>query len=282
MQTPLLEFKDKLSNILLEGVGGVSSDEVIDAINNRYRVLINYDDEEPNPPTGQRLIEPYVYGLTTAGNEAIRAFQYYGATRRGVPKYKLFRLDRILNWNPQPDNHFYADPKKLAVVAPDYNENGDGSMTMIFAQVKFGGKKEVSNDELNQGEWQSPLERIRKEKEIQKQDIEQQINNQPDKEGAIKTKSLERELDNNKSELEKNLDNSTSNVKRGAVKVNQNVYDRDNKTPQEKHDDEIMRRRDRRWEKAADSRPLYRKSSTNYDLRTDLNKSLGITDDNEE
>lgn len=267
----LQEFKKQLNNILLEAAN-VSSDEVSDAINKRYRVLINYDDEEPNPPTGQRLIEPYVYGLTKAGNEAIRAFQYYGETRRGVPKYKLFRLDRILKWNPQPNNHFYADPKKLAVVAPDYNENGDGSMSMIFTQVKFGGRNN-STPNQDRGEWKSPLDRIKREKEAQKQDIEQQINNQPDKEGAVKTKELDNELGKG---------NTSSNVHRGAVKINPSIYDRDNKTSQERYDAEIMRKRDRRWEKAADSRPLYRKDSPNNDLRTDLNQVLDIKDDEEE
>lgn len=266
------EFKERLDNLLLETVN-VSSDEVCDAIDKRYRVVINYDDEEPNAPTGQRLIEPYTFGLSSAGNECIRAFQYLGATRRGIPKYKMFRLDRILNWNPQPNNHFYADPKKLAIAAPDYNEDGDGSMSMIFTQVKFGGKSNNTTNQ-DQGEWKSPLERIKKEKEAQKEDIEQQINNQPDKEGAVKTNGLEKEL---------GQDNSTSsNVHRGAVKINPYIYDRDNKTSQERHNAEIMRKRDKRWQQAADSRPLYRKDSPNNDLRTDLNQVLNINDNEEE
>ena len=266
----ILEFKKQLNNILLEAAN-VSSDEVTDAINNRYRVLINYDDEEPNPQTGQRLIEPYVYGLTMAGNEAIRAFQYYGSTRRGIPKYKMFRLDRILNWNPQPNNHFYADPKKLGVATHKYNENGDGSMTAIFAQVHFGGKQHRKDDNT-QGEWRSPLDKIKKKREYDTQDIEQQIDNQQGREGAVDTKGLEKELDSDGASVD------SSNIKRGALKVHPYIYDRDNKTSQERHDAEVMRKRDRRWEKAADSRPLYRKDSPNNDLRTDLNDVLGIQD----
>ena len=71
----------------------------IDAINNKYRILINYDDED-NHATGIRLVEPYVLGYTKAGNLAFRGYQYNGDTVRGVPKWKLFRLDRVINWQP--------------------------------------------------------------------------------------------------------------------------------------------------------------------------------------
>ena len=65
----------------------------------KYRILINYDDED-NHATGTRLVEPYVLGYTKAGNLAFRGYQYEGDTVRGVPKWKLFRLDRVINWQP--------------------------------------------------------------------------------------------------------------------------------------------------------------------------------------
>ena len=43
----------------------VSGSEVVDAINNRKAVLINYADENASH-TGKRYIEPYVYGVTKA------------------------------------------------------------------------------------------------------------------------------------------------------------------------------------------------------------------------
>lgn len=271
----LLEFNDKINQILFEDKG-VSSSEVADAITNRYRVLINYDDETPQKQTGTRLIEPYVYGLTSAGNECIRAFQYSGATRRGVPKYKLFRLDRILSWNPKENDHFFAEPKKLAIAAPSYNNDGDKSMSMVFAQVDFIGNRGIENNqepnEQPQG-WESPLDKIRRERQKKQQNIERQLNNSINvqKSGAVTTKSLEKQLDGGKSDLEQDLDRTfgldIDNNNRGAVNIGQDKYNRDAMSPEEKHDAEVMRRRDRRWQNAAENRPLYRKGSANDELK---------------
>ena len=71
---------------ILESVLNESIDQnsVSNAIENRTRVLIDYSDENNNAP-GQRLIEPYALGITKAGNLALRAYQYQGATLRGIP-----------------------------------------------------------------------------------------------------------------------------------------------------------------------------------------------------
>lgn len=275
----LREWREKLSNILFED-RGVDGSQVADAIDNQYRVIINYDDETEHRKTGNRLIEPYVYGLSKSGNEVIRAFQYYGATRRGIPKYKMFRLDRILSWNPQKDSHFVTDPKKLAVTNIGYNENGDKGMSMVFDQVRFtdNNQQEPQNDNTR---WQSPLDKIRKERENNQKNIEKQLNNKinTNQQGAIKTKSLEKDLNNHDaSDFESTLDNALNSnqqqIERGAVSISQDKYDRDSKTPQERHDNEISRRRDKRWEYSSDNRPLYRKGSANDDLKNNDNENV--------
>lgn len=275
MQELLKELRDRLTTILLEE-RAVSSDDITAAIENKYRVLITYDDETEKHQTGPRLIEPYVYGMSSAGNDVIRAFQYYGSTRRGVPKYKLFRVDRIKSWVPKENSHFVAEPNKVGVSAPKYNENGDGSMSMIFAQVSFGSNNnQVTTQTTQRDDWESPLDKVKRERQMKQQNIERQLGNKINinKQGAVQTKSLEKELDQDKGSLEKDIDdklgiNSTDN-NRGAVSVGNNRYDYDSKSKEEKHDDEIQRRRDRRWEKAADSRPLWRKGSENDTLQQD-------------
>jgi hypothetical protein len=113
----------------------VEPDKVIDAINNRNAVLINYADEEASHP-GVRYVEPYVFGLTKAGNPCFRAYQYWGDTKRGVPKWKLFRLDRVESWNPT-NNTFDLEPNARGWAAEAFNNNGDGSMSAVYNIVKL-------------------------------------------------------------------------------------------------------------------------------------------------
>jgi len=140
-----INLYEALQTVLNESV---DSDKVISAIENRNYVEINYADEDSNA-TGVRLIEPYAYGFTKAGNPVLRAFQISGDSLRGRPKWKFFRLDRIIAWRPRkqtfntpPPIHGYAD-------AQNYNENGDNSMSNVVAQVKFDGMSaETSLDSI--------------------------------------------------------------------------------------------------------------------------------------
>ena len=124
----------------------VSGKEVVDAINNRKAVLINYADENASH-TGKRYIEPYVYGATKAGNPCIRAYQYWGDTKRGVPKWKLFRLDRIESWEPTNDT-FELEPKARGWAAQAYNNNGDNSMSDVYKTVELGNEPQTDYERL--------------------------------------------------------------------------------------------------------------------------------------
>lgn len=127
-----INLYDILQQVLTENV---SPNEVIDAIDNKLQVVINYSDEKNRAPE-KRLIEPYVYGLSRAGNAVFRAYQYEGDTFRGKPKWKLFRLDRVTSWQPT-ENHFNAEPRERGWGAEAYNENGDNSMATVLNQVNF-------------------------------------------------------------------------------------------------------------------------------------------------
>lgn len=130
-------------DILNESVNGQT---VVDALNNRRAVLINYADENASH-TGKRYIEPYVYGVTKAGNDAIRAYQYWGDTKRGVPKWKMFRLDRIESWEPTEET-FELEPNARGWAAEAFNKGGDKSFAKIYQIVKLDNEPLTDYEKL--------------------------------------------------------------------------------------------------------------------------------------
>ena len=135
-----INLYDILQEVLTENV---TPSEVNAAIDNKIQVIINYSDEENHAPK-KRLIEPYAYGTTKSGNAVLRAFQYNGDTYRGVPKWKLFRLDRITSWQPT-NNHFNMQPNEHGWQAENYNEQGDNTMANVINQVHFDYDTNTNN-----------------------------------------------------------------------------------------------------------------------------------------
>ena len=122
----------------------ITTDQALDAIRNRYYVRIRYNDEQEAPHEGTRVIMPVAVGTTKKGYPVVRAFQTQGDTRRGAPKWKFFRLDRISAWTPFKNKQF--------TIAPDlYNYDGDRSMKTFIDNAKFDDRE------------MSPLERTRAE-----------------------------------------------------------------------------------------------------------------------
>ena len=130
-----LTLENILQSVLKEGV---SSDEVLNAIQNKYYARIKYDDGGNNEgvgnPKGSRLIQPMAIGTTKKGYPVVRAFQLDGNSRRGAPNWKFFRLDRIVSWNPMPNKHFNAPPNDSY---GEYNKNGDRTMGTFMDNAKF-------------------------------------------------------------------------------------------------------------------------------------------------
>ena len=129
-----LTLYDIIKHIINEGVSG---EEVLDAIHNKRYVRIKYDDGKPpmkgidkGNPKGSRVILPMAYGTTKAGNPVVRAFQWNGNSRRGAPKWKFFRLDRITSWKPFR-KQYSAPPDDL------YNYTGDRGMGSFVDNAKF-------------------------------------------------------------------------------------------------------------------------------------------------
>ena len=129
-----LTLYDIIKHIINESVSG---EEVLDAIHNKRYVRIKYDDGKPamkgvdkGNPKGSRVILPMAYGTTKAGNPVVRAFQWNGNSRRGAPKWKFFRLDRITSWKPFR-KQYSAPPDDL------YNYTGDRGMGSFVDNAKF-------------------------------------------------------------------------------------------------------------------------------------------------
>lgn len=63
--------------------------EIIEAINNRKLLEFTYDG-------CHRIVEPHTYGVSTADNEVLSAYQIDGQCNKGkVPDWKLFKIDKI-------------------------------------------------------------------------------------------------------------------------------------------------------------------------------------------
>jgi predicted DNA-binding transcriptional regulator YafY len=111
-----------------------SVDSVVNAIKNRQKVIIYYDGDEPGG-RGLRQIEPVCLGTSKAGNKVLRAWDEEGSSHTAykgeqpLPGWRLFRLDKILSLKPSGEN--------FAEMRPNFNPNGDKSMTSIIIIAKF-------------------------------------------------------------------------------------------------------------------------------------------------
>lgn len=109
----------------------IDTEAVRSAIQGHRFVRIHYNDQTDSAKTGLRTIQPMAVGTTKKGYPVVRAFQVGGSSRRGAPKWKFFRLDRITSWKPL-NKRFYGPPNDL------YNPTGDKSMQHFIDNAKFG------------------------------------------------------------------------------------------------------------------------------------------------
>ncbi len=127
-----LGIYNTLKEIILENV---NRSQVEDALDKRKRVRIFYRGDE-NEVSGYRNIEPYVLGLSKSDNPILRAWQVNGVTDTESPMWKTFRLDKITEWRPYP-SYYNSEPRDRFPSAPEYRQNGDDGMTVIYKQVQF-------------------------------------------------------------------------------------------------------------------------------------------------
>lgn len=111
-----------------------SVDAINNAVNNMHPVHIIYNGPS-GAGNGDRVIYPVAYGISTAGNPVVRAFQPQGSTSSEVPAWKFFRIDRIKKW--ENDNSTTFNPEELN----GFNENGDEQIETLYAIAPIGNVK---------------------------------------------------------------------------------------------------------------------------------------------
>ena len=133
-ESVILEEVEKAKKLLTEGA---SADQVNDAINGKYNVNILYRDYPDQPPS-KRYIQVYNLSKTKGGNDAIRAYQIFGGSKKGENKgyWKIFRLDRIEGWYPTKVK-WQKPVSDLDTSIPKYNPNGDRSMSTVMNKVNI-------------------------------------------------------------------------------------------------------------------------------------------------
>lgn len=92
--------------------------DIYAAISNQNLLEFEYDGNS-------RTVEPHCYGLTTKGNEAIRAYQVGGYSSSGQMGWKLYNLSKADNFEILDDIFETRD---------DYKQ-GDKGMSEIYIEI---------------------------------------------------------------------------------------------------------------------------------------------------
>jgi hypothetical protein len=111
-----------------------SVNAINNAVNNMHPVRIVYNGPS-GAGNGERVIYPVAYGISTAGNTVVRAFQPQGSTSSEVPAWKFFRLDRIKRWDN--DNSRTFNPEELN----GFNDKGDEQIETLYAISPIGNAR---------------------------------------------------------------------------------------------------------------------------------------------
>ncbi len=91
---------------------------IIEAIRNRKVIEFTYDGES-------RTVEPHCHGLTTKGNEAIRAYQIDGYSSSGKMGWKMYDVSKAESIQIRVD---------IFEIRNDYKK-GDKGMSEIYCEL---------------------------------------------------------------------------------------------------------------------------------------------------
>lgn len=194
------------NNLITESV---SVDYITDAIKTHKQIKVNYISTWADIADGERIIEIYAYGLTTAGNPVIRVYQPYGDTSTKVPSWKLFLISGIKEWK-ETGKRFYNPPEKYNKSVPEYNEDGDRSMSVVYLNAKFYGKNEVEDekdDEIYKTSTEKGIKRLKKQLDAPTYVNKGQT---PETSNEIEP-SIERTIPNEPKEVKKSEENGDLN-----------------------------------------------------------------------
>lgn len=93
--------------------------QIIQAVANQNLIQFHYDG-------GVRIVEPHCYGLTTKGNEGLRAYQVDGYSSTGKMGWKMFDLANATSLVILEDR--FENPRN------DYKK-GDKGMSVIYREI---------------------------------------------------------------------------------------------------------------------------------------------------
>jgi len=146
--------------IITESVG---ENDIVKYIQNHEYIYIYYGGDGKNK-RGYRTIRPYVLGISTAGNQVIRAWQdrgkstsysnrdrgdkhdYWSDTNGEIkPGWRMFRLDKIEKVYPTGKKFNNSDGSVM--IPPNYKEGSDADMSSIIAYVSTNSEPEVAKSE---------------------------------------------------------------------------------------------------------------------------------------
>ena len=192
-----MSFGGILEKLLLRE--SASPEQICKAIDNHSYVIINYHSDGKDDNTGSRIIMPVAYGLSTASNPVVRAYQPMGDTTSILNKWKLFRLDRISYWEETKKQFEKNDLPQNAL--QQFNNDGDESMKIVNKLISFNNQLDATNG-VNVGPKT-------------KEKVDVTINNQAPQTDGEKLISLGRKnINNQKANIRVDLDN---NKKANAV-----------------------------------------------------------------
>lgn len=137
----------------------VNITKVADSIRKRKPVKIKYEADDEPSGRGERIIHPVAYGISKAGNLVVRAFQPYGDTKTRTPHWKMFRLDKIQNWDILWKRASFEEPPGQFNAVGKYNETGDKSMTTVYLNANFNNSRDYYSGKKGQGLYNYNKER---------------------------------------------------------------------------------------------------------------------------
>jgi predicted DNA-binding transcriptional regulator YafY len=126
-----MKLIESLYHLILEAA---SINDIRQSIEKKQVCTIYYTGDEPGG-RGLREIEPLCLGYSKANNLVLRAWDKTGASHTGylgsqpLPGWRLFRVDKITMYKPL--RTYFNQPR------PNYNFNGDKSMSRIIINAKF-------------------------------------------------------------------------------------------------------------------------------------------------
>lgn len=187
---------------LINEIAVVKDDRIKQAIRDVRRVRIYYDDHKDviskTKGYAVRYILPVAYGVLKNGKKAVRAYQTAGSTKRGVPKWKLFLVDNIVDW--QNSTRTFKKYKQ-ALIDLGLNVNGDKHMATLYAITPLAN----SNVQVSKYSHEITPEPIEKDDVVPNINVQQQpVTTSTKKEPVINT-TQPHSIDNNKN-LDYNVD----------------------------------------------------------------------------